>query len=105
MNTLERGRGEKLQTTAVLSAQELTILSFEARLWPSSAAKAEATRRELALTAARYYRILGGLIDSPAALRYDPMLIRRLQRMRAARLAARYHRSPVTPVPTRQSLP
>ena len=57
------------------------------------ALKAEAIRDEFGISAARYYRILGDLIDSPAALRHDPMLVKRLQRMREARAATRARRS------------
>lgn len=69
------------------------ILAFEARSFGHPGSKAEAVRDEFGLSAARYYRLLGELIDSPAALRYDPMLVKRLQRMRAARAAARDRRT------------
>ena len=76
-----------------LDERERQILAFEARAWRHPGAKADAIRQEFGLSAARYYRILGELIDSPAALRHDPMLIKRLQRMREARVAARSRRS------------
>ncbi|MFM8349748.1 MAG: DUF3263 domain-containing protein [Actinomycetales bacterium] len=41
------------------------------------------------MSANRYYQILNGLIDSPYALAFDPMLVKRLRRMRAARQRAR----------------
>ena len=47
--------------------------------------KADAIRDELGMSAARYYRQLGALVDSPDALRHDPMLVKRLQRQREAR--------------------
>jgi len=78
---------------AGLDERQLGILAFEARAWQHPGAKAEALRDELGISAARYYRILGELIDSPAALRRDPMLVKRLQRMREARQAARIRRS------------
>jgi hypothetical protein len=78
---------------AGLDERQLSILAFEARAWQHTGAKAEAIRDELGISAARYYRILGELIDSPAALRRDPMLVKRLQRMREARQAARTRRS------------
>jgi hypothetical protein len=37
--------------------------------------------------------VLGVLIDTPAALVHDPMLVKRLQRGRDARLAARAART------------
>lgn len=69
------------------------VLAFEARAWQHAGLKAEAIREEFGISAARYYRILGDLIDSPAALRHDPMLVKRLQRMREARAATRARRS------------
>jgi hypothetical protein len=69
------------------------ILAFETRSFGQPGAKAEAVRAEFGMSATRYFRLLGELIDSPAALRHDPMLVKRLQRMRDARAAARDHRS------------
>jgi hypothetical protein len=78
---------------AGLDDRQLRILAFEARAWQHPGVKAEAIREEFGISAARYYRILGELIDSPAALRREPMLVKRLQRMREARQAARTLRS------------
>jgi len=76
-----------------LDERALRILAFEARAWQQPGRKAEAIREEFGLSAARYYRILGDLVDSPAALRHDPMLVKRLQRLRDARVAARARRT------------
>lgn len=78
---------------ADLDERSLRVLAFEARAWQQAGLKAEAIREEFGISAARYYRILGELIDSPAALRHDPMLVKRLQRMRDARAAMRAHRT------------
>nr|MBA2477365.1 DUF3263 domain-containing protein [Sporichthyaceae bacterium] len=37
----------------------------------------------------RYYQVLNALIDRPEALAYDPMLIKRLRRLRATRQRTR----------------
>lgn len=76
-----------------LDDRQLRILAFEARAWQQHGRKAEAIREEFGFSAARYYRILGDLVDSPAALRHDPMLVKRLQRLRDARAEARARRS------------
>ena len=76
-----------------LDERQLQVLAFEGRAWQQPARKAEAIRDEFGISATRYYRILGELIDSPAALRHDPMLVKRLQRMRSARAEARSRRS------------
>ncbi|GAA1809928.1 DUF3263 domain-containing protein [Agromyces neolithicus] len=78
---------------AGLDERQRHVLAFEARAWKQPARKAEAIRNEFGISATRYYRILGELIDSPAALRHDPMLVKRLQRMRSARAEARSRRS------------
>jgi hypothetical protein len=41
------------------------------------------------MSATRYYQALNALIDRPAALSADPMLVKRLRRLRAARQRAR----------------
>ncbi|MFK4730876.1 DUF3263 domain-containing protein [Agromyces mediolanus] len=79
---------------AALDERARRILSFEARSWPDADAKNEAIRHELGLSGARYYRLLGGIIEQPAALRHDPLLVNRLLRLRDARIAARAHRTP-----------
>ncbi len=61
--------------------------------WRNAGTKEQAIRTELGLSAARYYQVLGVLIESPEALIYDPMLINRLQRMRDARAHARSRRT------------
>ncbi|TFC42815.1 DUF3263 domain-containing protein [Cryobacterium sp. TMT1-21] len=76
-----------------LSERELAILAFEGRWWSQAGAKEQAIRSEFDLSAARYYQLLGVLIDSPAALAHDPMLVKRLQRMREAREQARARRT------------
>ena len=41
------------------------------------------------MSATRYYQVLNALIDRPEALVADPLLVRRLRRMRAERQRAR----------------
>jgi hypothetical protein len=72
-----------------LTERERDILAFEHRWWAHAGAKDEAIRAELGLTPARYYQLLNAVIDSPAAVRHDPMLVHRLQRVREARMSRR----------------
>ena len=72
-----------------LSVREAEILAFEHQGWRHAGAKEEAIRAEFGLSAARYYQILNTVINSSAAVRHDPMLVRRLQRARDARMRAR----------------
>jgi hypothetical protein len=69
------------------------VLAFERRWWSHPGAKEQAIRNEFGLSAARYYQLLGALLDSPLALAHDPMLVKRLQRMRDARALARSDRA------------
>ena len=84
---------EPASATGGLDARQRAILAFEARAWRDPARKADAIREELGISAARYYRLLGALVDSPDALRHDPMLVKRLQRQREARADARARRT------------
>jgi hypothetical protein len=76
-----------------LPERDHAILDFEGREWQNAGEKEEAIRTEFGLSAARYYQLLGALIDSPRALAADPMLVKRLQRMRHARAHKRQARS------------
>ncbi len=71
----------------------LRVLDFE-RSWSGrTGAKASAIRAEFDVAPARYYQLLSAILDSPAALRHDPLLVRRLQRVRDARAVARATRT------------
>jgi hypothetical protein len=83
----EQRRGDG--TLPGLSTRDIAILAFERAWWKHAGAKEQAIRDEFGLSAARYYQLLGALIDSPSALAHDPMLIKRLHRVRDARTAAR----------------
>jgi hypothetical protein len=72
-----------------LTERDIAILDFERQWWRHAGAKEQAIRDEFGLSAARYYQVLAALIDRPAALVHDPMLVKRLQRLRDARVAAR----------------
>lgn len=65
-----------------LGERERLLLAFEARWIGHTGAKEEAIRVDLRLTPARYYQLLGRLIDSQAALAHDPLLVARLRRIR-----------------------
>ncbi len=88
-----RQESSALSARDVLSARDAHILDFERQWWKHAGAKEEAIRGEFALSAARYYQVLNAVIDSPAAVRHDPMLVGRLQRARDARTSARRARA------------
>ena len=72
-----------------LSQRDRQILEFERQWWKYAGAKEQAIRELFDMSATRYYQIINALIDNPDALAFDPMLVRRLRRMRAARQRAR----------------
>ena len=72
-----------------LSEREQEILAFERQWWKYAGAKEQAIRDLFDMSATRYYQVLNALIDRPDALVFDPMLVKRLRRLRAARQKAR----------------
>ncbi|MEU1607345.1 DUF3263 domain-containing protein [Micromonospora matsumotoense] len=68
-----------------LTERELRILAFELQWWRHAGAKEQAIRDTFGLSATRYYQLLNGLLDRPAALAAEPLLIGRLRRLRASR--------------------
>jgi Protein of unknown function (DUF3263) len=72
-----------------LSDRDRAILEFERQWWKYAGAKEQAIRDLFDMSATRYYQVLNALLDNPAALEADPMLVKRLRRMRAARQRAR----------------
>ena len=74
---------------SVLSERDEQVLAFERQWWKYAGAKEQAVRELFEMSATRYYQVLNALIDSPAALAHDPMLIKRLRRLRSSRQRAR----------------
>ena len=62
---------------------------FERQWWKYAGAKEQAIRDLFDMSATRYYQVLNALIDRPEALAHDPMLVKRLRRLRSARQRAR----------------
>ncbi|HEY0453469.1 MAG: hypothetical protein QOI50_3722 [Pseudonocardiales bacterium] len=72
-----------------LARREHEILAFEAQWWKYAGAKEQAIRELFDMSATRYYQVLNALIDKPAAMAADPMLVKRLRRLRASRQRTR----------------
>jgi hypothetical protein len=68
-----------------LTRREHEMLAFERQWWRRPGAKETAIRDRFGLAPTRYYQALNALVDRPAALEADPLLVRRLRRLRAAR--------------------
>jgi hypothetical protein len=66
------------------------VLDLERSWWSrAEITKDRAVRERLGLSPARYHQLLDRAIDRPEALVYDPMLVRRLCRLRDERRRAR----------------
>ncbi|MEU1754610.1 DUF3263 domain-containing protein [Micromonospora matsumotoense] len=81
----ERAGGRTSADADELTERELRILAFELQWWRHAGAKEQAIRDTFGLSATRYYQLLNGLLDRPAALAAEPLLIGRLRRLRASR--------------------
>jgi len=72
-----------------LTREEQEILAFERQWWQFPGTKEKAIREMFSLSPTRYYQVLNALIDNPASLEEDPLLVRRLRRLRASRQKTR----------------
>ncbi len=75
--------------SAELSERDREILAFERQWWKYAGAKEQAIKELFDMSATRYYQVLNALIDTPEAVATDPMLVKRLRRLRASRQRAR----------------
>jgi len=71
--------------TGTLTDLELGVLDFERQSWQLPMAKEQAIRERFDLSGPQYYQILNSLIDRQDALAADPLLVKRLRRMRTGR--------------------
>lgn len=84
---------EELQVSLAptLSDLEIRILDFERQWWRYAGAKEAGIQENFQLSAPAYYELLNNLIDREDALAAAPLLVKRLRRLREARIAARAH--------------
>jgi len=78
-----------MTSAPVISERDAAILEFERQWWQLPVAKEQAIRERFTLSGAQYYQILNTLIDTREALAFDPLLVKRLRRLRAQRRAER----------------
>jgi Protein of unknown function (DUF3263) len=72
-----------------LTDRQQHMLVFERQWWRHAGSKEQAIREQFSLSATRYYQMLNQLLDVPAALAFDPLVVGRLRRLRATRSRAR----------------
>ncbi|MEG3586874.1 MAG: DUF3263 domain-containing protein [Actinomycetota bacterium] len=70
-----------------LTERQISIIEFERTSWQTEISKQKAIRKLFTISPSRYYQIRDELIDLPEAMKFDPMVIRRLQKQRKARRA------------------
>jgi hypothetical protein len=76
-----------------LTERDRAVLIFEKQYWKYSGAKEQAIRDRFEMSATRYYQVLNALLDRPEAQEFEPMLVKRLRRQRAARQRSRSARA------------
>ena len=79
-----------------LTERDRAILDFERTWWTEAGPKDTAIRERFELSGTRYYQLLTELLDDDAALVYDPLLVRRLRRVRERRRRARVEGRPMS---------
>ena len=79
-----------------LTDRDRAILDFERSWWTEAGPKDTAIRERFELSGTRYYQLLTELLDDEDALAYDPLLIRRLRRVRERRRRARVEGRPMS---------
>ena len=85
----EPGEASVQVTPVGLSRREHEMLTFERQWWRQAGAKETAIRDRFGVPPTRYYQVLNALVDRPDALAADPLLVRRLRRLRGARARTR----------------
>ena len=75
-----------------LTERDSDILDFERSWWKHAGVKEQAIKERFEMSATRYYQILNELLENPAAAAYDPILVKRLKRLRVYRRRQRVAR-------------
>ena len=73
-----------------LTERDRAILDFERSWWSEPGPKEVAIRERFELSGTRYYELLKELLEDPEAMEYDPLVVRRLRRLRDRRRRARF---------------
>ncbi len=80
---------EAARAAEQLSPRDQQILEFERLWWRYQGAKEQAIREKFDMSPTRYYQVLNALLDRPASLAFDPLLVKRMRRLRTERQRAR----------------
>ncbi len=85
----ESDRSSGIARESELTPRDQQVLALERQWWKYVGAKEQAIREQFDVSATHYYQMLNALIDTEAALAHDPMLVKRLRRLRTSRQRAR----------------
>ena len=77
---------------ADLSERDIDILDFERSWWKHAGVKEQAIKDRFDMSATRYYQLLNEILERPEAMAYDPILVKRLKRLRVYRQRQRVAR-------------
>jgi hypothetical protein len=77
---------------AELTERDIDILDFERSWWKHAGVKEQAIKERFDMSATRYYQLLNELLENPAAEACDPILVKRLKRLRVYRQRQRVAR-------------
>lgn len=80
-------------TGMALTDRDRAILDFERTWWTEPGPKEAAIKDRFALSSGRYYTLLNALVETQDAMDYDPLVVRRLRRLKERRRRARYERN------------
>jgi hypothetical protein len=75
-----------------LTQRDIEILDFERSWWKHAGVKEQAIKERFDMSATRYYQLLNELLENPAAMSHDPILVKRLKRLRTYRQRQRVAR-------------
>ncbi len=81
-----------MQEQRELTQRDLDILDFERTWWKHAGVKEQAIKERFDMSPTRYYQLLNDLLENPAAMEHDPILIKRLKRLRTYRQRQRVAR-------------
>ena len=73
------------RSARVITERQQAILEFERTFWTYDDPKETVIRARFQCSADEYYAELNELLELPAALEHDPLVVRRLQRQRVRR--------------------
>ena len=75
-----------------LTDRDIDILDFERSWWKHAGIKEEAIKDRFDMSATSYYKLLNELLERPEAEAHDPILVKRLKRLRTYRQRQRVAR-------------